>query len=235
MADGAGTNVMVVEDDRTVRTAVVAYLRANGYRVTDFSDGESAAAALRSTTPDVLVLDRMLPGLSGDELLRTVRETSTVPTIMLTALGATGHRIDGLELGADDYMTKPFALRELQLRIESVLGRRRVRESPLAPFTVGRFRIDPSLRRVSRDDRDVVLSGREYELLLFLLKNPERVVARDEVLRAVWGWNGGDASTVTVHVRRLREKIEPDAAEPIFLRTEWGAGYRLTPTGRSTC
>ncbi|NUS44030.1 MAG: response regulator transcription factor [Mycobacteriaceae bacterium] len=222
---------MVVEDDRAVRSAVAAFLRARGYLVADFSDGETADAALRNTTPDVLILDRMLPGLGGDDLLRALRKNSAVPVIMLTALGSTGHRIDGLELGADDYLVKPFALRELQLRIESVLRRRRAQQSPLAPFAVGRFRIDPTLHRIACDGSEITLSGREYELLLFLLKNPDRVLSRTDILRAVWGWNEGDASTVTVHVRRLREKIEHDPREPAYLHTEWGVGYRFTPSG----
>lgn len=235
-SDGnAGTTVMLVEDDRAVRSAVSAFLRARGYLVADFSDGESAAQALLNTTPDVLVLDRMLPGVSGDELLRSIRPRSSMPVIMLTALGSSAHRIDGLELGADDYLTKPFALRELQLRIDSLLRHRRAQQSPLAPFTVGRFRIDPTLRRITRDGDEIVLTGREYELFLFLLKNPDQVVSRDDILRAVWGWSAGDASTVTVHVRRLREKIEQDPAEPEYVRTEWGAGYRFTPSGRSAC
>ncbi|WP_238396188.1 response regulator transcription factor [Mycolicibacterium sp. CBMA 234] len=233
-AVGVGAAVMLVEDDRRVRTAVAAFLRAKGFRVAEYDDGETARRAVLDAMPDVLVLDRMLPGLSGDDLLRDIRTRSDVPVIMLTALGASGHRIDGLELGADDYLAKPFALRELQLRIAKLLRHRASRQSPLAPFTVGRFRIDPSLRRITCDGADVVLSGREYELLLFLLKNPDRVVSRDEMLREVWGWNSGDASTVTVHVRRLREKIEPNPREPEYLRTEWGAGYRFTPSGRSS-
>lgn len=152
---------------------------------------------------------------------------------MLTALGASGHRIDGLELGADDYLAKPFALRELQLRISKLLRHRVSQQSPLAPFVVGRFRIDPTMRRITCGSADVELTAREYELLLFLLKNPDRVVSRDEMLREVWGWSTGDASTVTVHIRRLREKLEADPRDPVYLRTEWGSGYRFTPSGRS--
>jgi two-component system, OmpR family, response regulator RegX3 len=230
--DGAGAAVMLVEDDRRVRTAVAAFLRAKGFRVAECCDGESAREAMQDFKPDVLVLDRMLPALSGDDLLREIRTRSDVPVIILTALGASAHRIDGLELGADDYLAKPFALRELQLRIAKLLRHRTGRQSPLAPFAVGRFRIDPTLRRITCDGADVVLTGREYELLLFLLKNPDRVVSREEMLRDVWGWNVGDASTVTVHVRRLREKIERNPREPDYLRTEWGEGYRFTPSGR---
>lgn len=232
--DGGGAYVMLVEDDRRVRTAVAAYLRAKGFRIDEYADGETAREAVQRSTPDVLVLDRMLPGLSGDDLLREIRSRSDVPVIMLTALGASGHRIDGLELGADDYLAKPFALRELQLRIAKLLRHKVAQQSPLAPFVVGRFRIDPTMRRITCGSADVELTGREYELLLFLLKNPDRVISRDEMLRDVWGWSAGDASTVTVHIRRLREKIEADPRDPVYLRTEWGTGYRFTPSGRSS-
>ena len=232
--DGGGAHVMLVEDDHRVRTAVSAYLRAKGFRIDEFADGETARDAVQRSTPDVLVLDRMLPGLSGDDLLREIRTRSDVPVIMLTALGASGHRIDGLELGADDYLAKPFALRELQLRIGKLLRHRVSHQSPLAPFVVGQFRIDPTLRRITCGSDDVELTGREYELLLFLLKNPDRVISRDEMLREVWGWSTGDASTVTVHIRRLREKIEANPRDPVYLRTEWGKGYRFTPSGRSS-
>lgn len=234
-AAGHGATVALVEDDHRVRCAVSEFLRAKGFRVSEFSDGRSVCQALHDLKPDVLVLDRMLPGLSGDEILREVRAHSEVPVIMVTALGATGHRIDGLELGADDYLVKPFALRELQLRISKLLRHRRSHQSPLTPFSVSRFRIDPTVRRISHDGREISLTGREYELFLFLLKNPDRTVSREQILRDVWGWNTGDASTVTVHVRRLREKIERDPQEPDYLRTEWGAGYRFTPSGRSAC
>ena len=232
--DGGGAHVMLVEDDRRVRTAVAAYLRAKGFRIDEYADGETAREAVQRSTPDVLVLDRMLPGLSGDDLLREIRSRSDVAVIMLTALGASGHRIDGLELGADDYLAKPFALRELQLRIAKLLRHKVSQQSPLAPFVVGRFRIDPTMRRITCGGADVELTGREYELLLFLLKNPDRVISRDEMLRDVWGWSAGDASTVTVHIRRLREKIEADPRDPVYLRTEWGTGYRFTPSGSSS-
>lgn len=232
--DGGGAHVVLVEDDRRVRSAVAAYLRAKGFRIDEYADGETARDAVQRSTPDVLVLDRMLPGLSGDDLLREIRTRSDVPVIMLTALGASGHRIDGLELGADDYLAKPFALRELQLRISKLLRHRVSQQSPLAPFVVGRFRIDPTMRRITCGSTDVDLTAREYELLLFLLKNPDRVVSRDEMLREVWGWSAGDASTVTVHIRRLREKLEADPRDPVYLRTEWGSGYRFTPSGRSS-
>ncbi|GAA1698730.1 response regulator transcription factor [Microbacterium sediminicola] len=228
---GRGERVMIVEDDATVRTVVGDYLRGRGYRVTQLADGREASDALRADLPDVLVLDRMLPGVDGDELCRQVRERSDLPIIMLTALGSAGARIDGLERGADDYLAKPFAMRELQLRIAGLLRRRSEPSSPLAPFSVGPFRIDPATHRITRHGAEISLTAREYELFLFLLRNPDRVLSREDILRDVWGWSFGEPSTVTVHVRRLREKIECDPQVPEYLLTEWGAGYRFTTAG----
>jgi two-component system, OmpR family, response regulator RegX3 len=221
-----GARVMVVEDDATVRTVVADYLRAAGCEVAPVADGADALDAVREREPDLLIVDRMLPGLDGDELCRRVRGFSEVPIIMLTALDGVEHRIEGLESGADDYLAKPFSLRELQLRVNAQLRRRSATAPPLA-FQAGRFRVDPAHRRVWVGEREIALTTREYELFLYLVRNPDRVVSRDEILQQVWQWGIGDASTVTVHVRRLREKIEPDPRFPCFLRTEWGAGYRL--------
>lgn len=224
----SGARVMVVEDDAAVRTVVGDYLRAAGYEVTPYSVGSDAWEAVRSRTPDLLVLDRMLPGLGGDELCRRVRSISDLPILMLTALSSVDHRIEGLEHGADDYLSKPFSLRELQLRVEALLRRRLPASAPLE-FTIGAFRVDPAHRRLWIGADEIALTSREYELFLYLLGRDGHVVRRDEILREVWGWTIGDASTVTVHVRRLREKIEPDPRTPRYLRTEWGAGYRLDP------
>jgi DNA-binding response OmpR family regulator len=223
----AGARVMVVEDDPAVRTVVADHLRAAGCEIQQFGDGSAAWAAIEARMPDLLILDRMLPGLGGDELCRRIRETSSVPIIMLTALDGLEHRIEGLERGADDYLGKPFSLRELQLRVNAQLRRSSAAAAPLA-FTAGRFRVDPAHRRVWSGEKEIALTTREYELFLYLVRNPDRVVSREEILREVWQWGFGDASTVTVHVRRLREKIEPDPRIPSFLHTEWGAGYRFT-------
>ncbi|GAA1964134.1 response regulator transcription factor [Microbacterium deminutum] len=220
--------VTLVEDDPTVRTVVGDYLRAAGYAVDQYADGVTAQRALNKGLPDVLIVDRMLPGLSGDELCREVRERSDIPIIMLTALDAVDERIRGLETGADDYITKPFALRELQLRVQAQLRRRAAPTAAPIEFAVGPFRIDPGHRRVWARGREVALTAREYELLFYLSRHPDRALSRDELLREVWGWGFGDASTVTVHVRRLREKIEDDPRFPCHLHTEWGAGYRFT-------
>lgn len=228
MESVGATRVVLVEDDPTVRSVVGDYLRASGYAVVLHADGERARDAIRAQAPDVVIVDRMLPGLSGDELCRDIRSHSDVPIIMLTALGSVDERIEGLEHGADDYLAKPFAMRELQLRV-AALARRRVAAAAPMPFAVGGFRIDPAHRRAWVGDREIALTTREYELLLYLVQRPGDVVSRDEILRDVWSWGFGDPSTVTVHVRRLREKIEPDPSVPTFLRTEWGAGYRFTP------
>lgn len=223
-------SVMIVEDDATVRTVVGDYLRASGWTVIQHSDGRSAGRALERELPDILVVDRMLPGLTGDELCRRVRATSDIPIIMLTALGAVDQRIRGLEHGADDYIAKPFAMKELQLRMQAQL-RRHSPSSPAAPFTAGAFRIDPAHRRAWLGTTEIALTTREYELLLHCVQHPGEILTRDDILGEVWGWSFGDAATVTVHVRRLREKIEPEPRYPVYLRTQWGVGYRFTPNG----
>ncbi|MDR2998629.1 MAG: response regulator transcription factor [Microbacterium sp.] len=224
------THVVVVEDDPTVRGAVRDYLGRHGYDVDAYGDGVSAREALRERIPDLVIVDRMLPGISGDELCRDLRSRSRVPIMMLTALGDVEQRIEGLESGADDYVSKPFALRELALRADALV--RRTKAAPAqAAFAAGDFEIDAARRRARVRGAEISLTGREYELLVFLVGNPDRTLPREEILREVWGWTAGDASTVTVHVRRLREKIEADPREPRYLRTEWGAGYRFSVSG----
>jgi DNA-binding response OmpR family regulator len=218
--------VVVVDDDPTIGAVVADYLRSNNYEVDRFEDGEAAWRAIRGRMPELLIVDRMLPGIDGDELCRRVREISSIPIIMLTALDGPEHRIRGLERGADDYVAKPFSLRELHLRVSAQLRRSASGAAPLA-FNAGRFRLDPAHRRVWIEEKEVALTSREYELLLYLVQNADRVVGREEILREVWQWAFGDTSTVTVHVRRLREKIEPDPQIPTYLHTEWGQGYRL--------
>lgn len=230
----AGARILVVEDDTAVRTVVGDHLRAAGCEVELCADGRTALAAFRAGSPDLLIVDRMLPGLAGDELCRIVRAESGVPIIMLTALDGVAERITGLESGADDYIAKPFSLRELQLRVNAQLRRSVPRTAPVA-FTAGPFRVDPAHRRVWIDEREVALTSREYELFLYLVQNVGRVIGRDEIIREVWQWGFGDPSTVTVHVRRLREKIEPDPRTPCFLRTEWGLGYRFEVDAAVSC
>jgi DNA-binding response OmpR family regulator len=171
----------------------------------------------------------MLPGIDGLEVCRRVRAKATVPMLVLTALGSTDDRIAGLEAGADDYLTKPFSPRELVLRVQSILRRSLADLAPEAPFTTGAFAVDPAARTVELAGRPLPLSVRELDLLVFLLKRPRQAFSREQLLKAVWNWEFGDLSTVTVTVRRLREKIEPEPTAPTILMTVWGVGYRLDP------
>ncbi|WP_022900038.1 response regulator transcription factor [Humibacter albus] len=219
--------VLVVEDDPTVLEVASSYLSAAGFLVDEAVDGFAALDAVRRSMPDLIVLDRMLPGIDGAEVCRRLRGDSDVPVILLTALRSEEARIEGLESGADDYLTKPFSPRELVLRIQSVLRRSLDALTPEAPVHLGPFDLEPSARIVSKNGEPLQLSAREFDLLSFLIKHPSRVFSRDELLRLVWGWDIGDRSTVTVTVRRLREKVEGNPAEPDLLRTVWGVGYRF--------
>ncbi len=221
------TRVLVVDDDTTVREVVVSYLKAEAYDVSEAADGETALALFTRERPDLIVLDIMLPGVDGLEVCRQVRASSQTPVIMLTALGTESDRVVGLELGADDYLTKPFSPRELVLRVASVL--RRAGES-LAPdakvLTDGDLLVDGPSRQATLSGRPIALTVREFDLLRFLVSHPAVAFTRVELLERVWGWSFGDQSTVTVHVRRLREKIEADPTNPTRLLTVWGVGYR---------
>ena len=221
---------LVVDDDVTVRDVVSRYLDRAGYRVEVAGDGEAALRAVAGRVPDVVVLDLMLPRLGGLEVCRRLRRESIgVPIVMLTALGEEEDRVLGLELGADDYVTKPFSPRELVLRVASVLRRSRelpTRESGTEPVVDGDLRVDIPGRRAAIGDRELALTVREFDLLAFLVRRPGQVFTRAELLERVWGWDFGDQSTVTVHVRRLREKIEADPTKPTRIATVWGVGYR---------
>jgi len=228
----AARPVLVLEDDPTVAEVVAGYLARAGYRVAHAADGPTALETAAATRPRLVVLDLMLPGLDGLEVCRRLRaEHGPVPVVMLTARNAEADRILGLELGADDYLAKPFSPRELVLRVASVLRRAEAPPpaSAAAVLRAGDLDVDPAARRAERGGRPLSLTGREFDLLVFLLRHPGRVFSREELLRRVWGWDFGDASTVTVHVRRLREKIEDDPAAPRLISTVWGAGYRFDP------
>jgi DNA-binding response OmpR family regulator len=219
--------LLVVDDDLTVREVVVSYLRAAGHDVTEAADGESALTAFRRDEPHLVVLDLMLPGVDGLEVCRRMRESSDVPVVMLTALGEEQDRVLGLKLGADDYVTKPFSPRELVLRVDSIL-RRAVEPSTDLPEVLvdGRLVLDHPQHKVTLDGRPLALTAREFDLLRFFLAHPDKAWRREDLLREVWGWRVGDESTVTVHVRRLREKVEADPTNPTRLMTVWGVGYR---------
>ena len=222
--------VLVVDDDPTVREVVVSYLRAAQHEVLEAADGESVATIMRDTPADLVVLDLMLPGIDGLEVCRRLRASSDVPVIMLTALGSETDRVVGLERGADDYVTKPFSPRELVLRVESVLRRAGERTRPeQGRFADGDLTVDLARHEATLAGRVLALTTREFDLLKFLVANPATAYSREELLQQVWGWSFGDQSTVTVHVRRLREKIERDPTMPERLVTVWGVGYRWEP------
>jgi two-component system response regulator ResD len=222
--------VLVVDDDPTVAEVVAGYLDRAGFTVDLAADGPTAVARAAAVRPDLVVLDLMLPGLDGLEVCRRIRERGPLPVIMLTARGDEDDRILGLEVGADDYVTKPFSPRELVLRVESVL--RRAAPPDAGPWLrAGVLALDPSARRATRDGAELALTIREFDLLAFFLRHPGRVVGREELMHRVWGWEFGDLSTVTVHVRRLREKVEDDPARPRLISTVWGVGYRFDPPG----
>ena len=223
--------VLVVDDDDTVSEVVVDYLRRDGIDATSTRDGRTALALVASHRPDVVVLDRMLPGLDGTEVLTALRAHGSRPAVlMLTALGEEDDRVLGLELGADDYVTKPFSPRELVLRVQALLRRGAPAEPSSREVVVdGDLRLDPVARRATRGEDELALTGRELDLLAFLLRHPGTAYTREDLLREVWGWQIGDLGTVTVHVRRLRRKVEPDPANPVRLVTVWGVGYRWDP------
>jgi DNA-binding response OmpR family regulator len=217
--------VLVVDDDPTVSDVVRRYLEQDGFEVRLAPDGAAALAAVDAATPDLVVLDRMLGELDGLEVCRRLRNRlPALPVILLTALGEEADRVAGLETGADDYLTKPFSPRELVLRARSVL--RRVPAPVGVVLHDGDLTVDTARRIARRRGQDLALTVREFDLLEFLLRNPGRVWSKEELLNHVWGWQFGDQSTVTVHVRRLREKVEADPAAPARLFTVWGKGYR---------
>ncbi|HEY0447597.1 response regulator transcription factor [Actinophytocola sp.] len=224
----APSRVLVVDDDLTVRDVVRRYLELAGHQVALADNGEDALAWIARHEPDLVVLDLMLPGIDGLEVCRRLRATSAVPVVMLTALGEEENRIAGLQLGADDYVTKPFSPRELALRVSSVLRRSGAATSTPAPaaLTDGDLRLDVAARSAFLRGAELSLTTREFDLLVFLLANPGEAFTRSQLLERVWGWDFGDQSTVTVHVRRLREKIEQTPAKPTRIATVWGVGYR---------
>ncbi|MGH8792062.1 MAG: response regulator transcription factor [Stackebrandtia sp.] len=222
-------HVLVVDDDPTVAEVVEGYLVRAGCQVARAEDGPAALAHADADWPDLVVLDLMLPGMDGLEVCRRLRDKGPVPVIMLTARGDTDDRVLGLEVGADDYVTKPFSPRELVLRVQSVLRRSRsaVVVDSLAALDVANLSLDPAARRVTKSDVELALTVREFDLLAYLMRHPGRAFSRKELMGEVWGWDFGDLSTVTVHVRRLRGKIEDDPARPQLIQTVWGVGYRL--------
>jgi DNA-binding response OmpR family regulator len=220
--------VLVVDDEPIVREVVVRYLAREGHRTLEASDGNAARGLIEGSEPDLVVLDVMLPGTDGLELCRWIRGRSELPVIMLTARGEEADRIVGLELGADDYVTKPFSPRELAARVRSVLRRAASSGALVEALEFGDVQLERETREARKADRPIRLTAKEFDLLWFLASHPRRVFSRDQLMASVWGYTAAlDTGTVTVHVRRLREKIEDDPSQPRYLETVWGIGYRL--------
>jgi DNA-binding response OmpR family regulator len=223
--------ILVVDDEPNIREVVGLYLRQDGHAVVAAVDGEEALRLYRQARPDLVVLDLMLPGLSGLEVCRRIQGERRVPLIMLTAKGEEEDRIVGLGVGADDYVVKPFSSRELVARVAAVL--RRVNEASAGPangevLSFGELQIDSNTRIVTVQGDPVTLTAREFDLLHHMASSPGRVFTRDQLMESVWGYTfAAETSTVTVHVRRLREKVEADPAHPRRLLTVWGVGYRF--------
>lgn len=234
--------ILVVDDEATIREVVRKYLELDGFRVIEAETGPHALQQLREHQPDLVVLDIMLPGLDGFAITRTIRNNDDfsplsingdIPIVMLTARKDEADRIAGFELGADDYVVKPFSPRELVVRIKAVL-RRSGGSTPGSgekPIVFTNMTIDPRSRSVLLNDEPVVLTAKEFDLLWYLARYPRQVFTRLQLLDQVWGYEFyGDESTVTVHVRRLREKIEPDPSHPTYIQTVWGVGYKFEAT-----
>jgi DNA-binding response OmpR family regulator len=222
--------VLVVDDEPIVRGVVVKYLRREGYRTLEAGDGDAALALVEHEQPDLVVLDLMLPGIDGLAVCRRIRARSELPVIMLTARAEEADRIVGLELGADDYVTKPFSPRELAARVKTVLRRAQSTIPREERLTYDELEIDASTREVTKSGVPIRLTAKEFDLLWFLASNPRHVFSRDQLMDRVWGHEAAlGAGTVTVHIRRLRSKIETDAAHPRRLETVWGVGYRFSP------
>jgi DNA-binding response OmpR family regulator len=223
--------ILVVDDDPTVAEVVARYLLRDGHQVDCVADGPTALMKAAENEPDLVVLDLMLPGIDGLEVCRRLRERRPVPIVMLTALGEETDRLIGLETGADDYVTKPFSPRELALRVRSVLRRARGTLAPTGETVVdGDLIVDTAAHEVRLGAEEISLTAREFDLLAFLMRHPRQAFTRADLLGQVWGWDFGDSSTVTVHVRRLREKIEADPTAPRRILTVWGVGYRYEPS-----
>jgi two-component system response regulator ResD len=224
------STILVVDDEPIVRDVVVRYLRRDGYRTREAATGDEAREILEAESPELVVLDVMLPGTDGLELCRWIRSRSELPVIMLTARGDETDRIVGLELGADDYVTKPFSPRELSVRVRNVLRRSRAAPDDAEQIVFGAYVADAAAREIRRGEEVLKLTTKEFDLLWFLVSHPRRVFSREQLMDRVWGYSTAlDTGTVTVHIRRLREKIEEDPSQPSLLETVWGVGYRFSP------
>jgi DNA-binding response OmpR family regulator len=220
--------VLVVDDDPIVLDVVVRYLERDGFRTLTAADGDAARAMLERERPSLVVLDVMLPGIDGLSLCRWIRANSDLPVILLTARGEEADRIVGLELGADDYVTKPFSPRELATRVRTVLRRTTSPPPRAEQLKIGELALNAATREVHRNGKLLKLTVKEFDLLWFLASHPNHVFSRDQLMDRIWGYAAAfDTGTITVHIRRLREKIEHEPSRPQLLETVWGVGYRL--------
>ena len=224
-------SVLVIEDDPTTRDVLRRYLTRAGLAVAEADNGVAGLTAFTQARPDLVILDLMLPGIDGLDVCERIRRISAVPIMILTALGSESDRVVGLEQGADDYVVKPFSPREVTLRAQRLLERSAPSHQQVAALLDGDLVIDLTARRATVSGRELAMTAREFDLLAFLVGHPNQAFRRSELLAQVWDWDFGDDSTVTVHVRRLREKVEPDPSHPVRLQTVWGVGYRYQPTG----
>jgi DNA-binding response OmpR family regulator len=237
MESTAPARILVVEDDPTLAEVVGRYLMREGYEVAFAADGAAGLDQAVATLPDLVVLDLMLPQLDGLEVCRRLRAVAPIPVVMLTARGGEDDRITGLEIGADDYLAKPFSPRELTARVKAVLRRATAGVGAsgggalpaVRTLQAGPLEVDLVSHEARLDGRLIALTAKEFDLLSHLMANPRRAFRREELLESVWGWTFGDTSTVTVHVRRLREKVEEDPSNPRYLCTVRGVGYRFDP------
>jgi DNA-binding response OmpR family regulator len=228
----SSASVLVVDDEPLVREVVARYLERDGLRVQEIGDGAEALRWLEVNRPSLVVLDLMLPGTDGLQILRTLRESGDVPVILLTALAEEVDRIVGLELGADDYVVKPFSPRELAVRVRNLLRRTTSAvPRPTEPLEFGDLTIDPGTREVHVEGRTMQLTPKEFDLLLTLARSPRQVFSRRQLLALVWDSSPDyqDPATITVHIGRLRQKLEPDPERPRWIVTAWGVGYRFEP------
>ena len=228
----AGISIMVIEDEPNIAEVVSLYLRRAGYSVQIIDNGKKAIETLNGHIPDLIILDLMLPEVDGIEITRWIRDRSDAPIIMLTSRRSETDRIAGLEMGADDYVVKPFSPQELVSRVRAVLRRTINATEPIPdpPLVFGKLNIDPTTRLIHMGNHEINLTAKEFDLLLLLARHPRQVFSRDQLLEQVWGHSDYiDPGTVTVHVRRLREKIEEDPSLPNHVITVWGIGYKFLP------
>jgi two-component system, OmpR family, response regulator ResD len=226
------TLIAIVEDEPSISEVISLYLKRAGYQIQRYEDGLAAQKAFSHQIPDLVILDVMLPGMDGFALMRSLRDRSEVPIILLTSRRDESDRIAGLELGADDYVVKPFSPQELVSRVRAVLRRslKESKDTDGSPLAFPGISLDPQTRSVVVNEKEITLTAREFDMLYHFLRHPRQVFSRDKLLESIWGLTDYiDPSTVTVHIRRLREKIEADPSNPVHLQTVWGVGYKFEP------